>query len=84
MCQGPEELRWPVTEPSIWLPTHLSASVSAKSHGAHSQKTGEKMASKKNSAYRATLRCEIGASGRNCDFSLWDLSLKGRRDLGYQ
>ena len=26
----------------------------------------------------------IGASGRNCDFSLWDLSLKGRRDLEYQ
>lgn len=77
-----------MTEPSRWLPTHLSAYVrqipSAKSRGAHSQKTGEKMASKKNSAYRATLRCDIGASGRNCDFSLRDLNLKGRRDLGCQ
>lgn len=69
-----------MVESSRWLPTHLSAYVrqrpSAKSRGAHSQKTGEKMASKKNSAYRVTLWCDIGASGGNCDFSLWDLSLK--------
>ena len=78
MHQGSEELRL-AYDGAFKMATYASkclCQADTQRQEPWGPQSGEKMASEKNSAYRVTLRCDIGASGGNCDFSLWDLSLK--------